>query len=45
MLVAFAHDLLMSVAFPIVTLILVEFHISLSFLEMLQFDTYVPEIK
>jgi hypothetical protein len=24
---------------------LVEFHISLQFLEMLQFGTYVPEIK
>jgi hypothetical protein len=28
-----------------VTLILVEFQISLYFLEMLQFGTYVPEIK
>jgi hypothetical protein len=30
---------------PGVTLILVEFQISLLFLEMLQFGTYVPEIK
>jgi hypothetical protein len=30
---------------PGVTLILVEFQISLYFLEMLQFGTYVPEIK
>jgi hypothetical protein len=30
---------------PEVTLILVEFQISLQFLEMLQFGTYVPEIK
>jgi hypothetical protein len=30
---------------PMVTLILVEFQFSLQFLEMLQFDTYVPEIK
>jgi hypothetical protein len=30
---------------PGVTLILVEFQISLYFFEMLQFDTYVPEIK
>jgi hypothetical protein len=30
---------------PMVTLILVEFQISLYFLEMLQFGTFVPEIK
>jgi hypothetical protein len=30
---------------PRVTLILVKFQISLSFLEMLQFSTYVPELK
>jgi hypothetical protein len=30
---------------PGVTLILMEFQISLYFLEMLQFGTYVPEIK
>jgi hypothetical protein len=30
---------------PGLTLILVEFQISLQFLEMLQFGTYVPEIK
>jgi hypothetical protein len=30
---------------PGVALILVEFQISLQFLEMLQFSTYVPEIK
>jgi hypothetical protein len=30
---------------PEVTLILVEFQFSLQFLEMLQFDTYVPKIK
>jgi hypothetical protein len=30
---------------PVLTLILVEFLISLQFLEMLQFDNYVPEIN
>jgi hypothetical protein len=30
---------------PGVTLISVEFQISLSFLEMLQFGTYIPDIK
>jgi hypothetical protein len=30
---------------PVVTLILVKFQFSLSFLEVLQFGTYVPEIK